>query len=249
MVKKSSDRTPQRPDQVLKDMAVTDPSSLGRLQQLRMTVTFVNKTNPKAIWLTLAAGLVVLAALVVAGVFTHSIVYLVLYIIAGLMAGTLTSMIILGQFAKRAQYTALKGQPGAAVAIVQSMRGNWTVTPTVAGNRNMDMVHRVVGRPGVILIGEGSPTGLASLISAEKKKIARIAYGRPIIELQIGEGKGQVPIRDLQRKLMTMPRALKPGDVRDLNGRLKAMPSSLQMPRGPLPQPGRMPRPPRPKAR
>lgn len=230
-------------------MAATDPASLGRFRQLSMTVTFVHKSNPKALPIVLAAGLAVLAALVVAGVFAHSIVFLVLYIIAGLMAGTLTSMTILGQYAKRAQYAALQGQPGAAVAVVQSMRGNWTVTPTIAGNRNMDMVHRVVGRPGVILIGEGSPTGLASLISAEKKKIARIAYGKPIIELQVGDGKGQVPIRELQRKLMTMPRTLKPADVRDLNGRLKAMPSSLQMPRGPLPQPGRMPKPPRPKAR
>jgi hypothetical protein len=249
MVKKPGNRTPQRPDQALRDMAAVDPASLGRLKQIGMTVTFVRKTNPKGLLITLAAGLVVFAALVVAGVFSNSIVFLVLYIIAGLLAGTLTTMTILGMYAKRGQYAALEGQMGAAVGVVQSMRGNWTVTPTVAGNRNMDMVHRVVGRPGVILIGEGSPTGLASLISAEKKKISRIAYGKPIIELQVGNGKGQVPIRELQRKLMTMPRALKPGDVRDLNGRLKAMPSSLQMPRGPMPQAGRMPKPPRPKAR
>lgn len=249
MVKKPAGRAPQRPDQALKDMAATDPASLGRIKQLAMTITFVRKTNPRAVPITLAAGLIVLAALVVLGVLSNSAALIVIYTIVGLLIGTMTSMIILGQFAKRAQYAALKGQPGAAVAVVQSMRGNWTVTPTVAGNRNMDMVHRIVGRPGVILIGEGSPTGLASLISAEKKKIARIAYGRPIIELQIGDGKGQVPIRDLQRKLMTMPRALKPADVRDLNGRLKALPSSLPTPRGPLPQSGKMPRPPRPRAR
>jgi hypothetical protein len=255
MAKKPGDRNPQQPNQALMDMAATDPASLGKLKQLVMTITFVRKSNPRALPITLAGGLVVLAALVMAGVFARSIVFLVLYIIVGLLAGTLTSMTILGQFAKRAQYDALQGQPGAAVAVVQSMsgmrgmRGNWTITPTIAGNRNMDMVHRVVGRPGVILIGEGSPAGLASLISAEKKKIARIAYGRPIIELQVGEGKGQVPIRELQRKLVRMPRALKPADVRDLNNRLKAMPSSLPLPRGPLPQPGKMPRPPRPKAR
>jgi len=230
-------------------MAAVDPASMGRLKQLSMTMSFVRKSNRKALPIMLGSGLAVLAALVIAGVFSHSIVFLVIYIILGLMAGALTSMIILGRYARTAQYAALKGQPGAAVAIVQSMRGNWTVTPTIAGNRSMDMVHRVVGRPGVILIGEGSPSGLASLLTAEKRKIARIAYGKPIIELQVGDAKGQVPIRDLQRKLMTMPRTLKAGDVRDLNNRLKSMPSSLQMPRGPMPQPGRMPKPPRPKAR
>lgn len=255
MVKKPGGRSPQQPNDALRDMAATDPASLSKLRQLAMTIRFVRKSNSRALPIILASGLAVLAALTVVGVFQRSIAFLVLYIITGLLAGTLTSMTVLGQFAKRAQYAALEGQPGAAVAIVQSMsglrgmRGNWTVTPTIAGNRNMDMVHRVVGRPGVILIGEGSPAGLATLISAEKKKISRIAYGRPIIELQVGDGKGQVPIRDLQRKLMTMPRALKAADVRDLNNRLKAMPSSLQMPRGPLPQPGKMPRPPRPKAR
>ena len=228
---------------------------MSRLKQLSVTIAFVRKSNPKALPISAAVGLVVLAALVVAGVLSHSVVFLVIYAILGVIAGVMTSMLVLGRYARTAQFAALRGQPGAAVVILQNMqnmrglRGNWTVTPTIAGNRNMDMVHRVVGRPGVILIGEGSPAGLASLLTAEKRKIARIAYGKPIIELQIGEGKGQVAIRDLQRKLMTMPRALKPAEVRDLNSRLKAMPSAPPVPKGPLPQAGRMPKPPRPKAR
>jgi hypothetical protein len=257
MVKKPGSRAAQGPNQAnqaLREMAATDPASLGRFRQLAMTITFVRKANPRALPIALAAGLVVLAALVVVGLLSSSVVLLVLYIVLGLIAGTMTAMTILGQYQKRAQYAAIEGQPGAAAHIVQNMsrmrgmRGNWTVT-TVAGNMNMDMVHRVVGRPGVILIGEGSPAGLATLISAEKKKIARIAYGKPIIELRIGNGKGQVPIRELQRKLLTLPRAIKPADVRELNNRLKAMPSSLKAPRGPMPQPGRMPKPPRPRAR
>jgi len=165
------------------------------------------------------------------------------------LAGGTTAMVLFGRYAQSAQYKAIEGQPGAAAAIVQNMRGNWTVTPAIAGNRNMDVVHRVVGRPGVILIGEGSPTGLASLLSAEKKKIARIAYAVPISEVQVGDEKGQIPVRKLQRTLMKMPRNLKPAAVTDLNNRLKALPSSLQVPRGPMPRVGRMPRPPRPRLR
>jgi len=129
------------------------------------------------------------------------------------------------------------------------MRGNWTVTPAIAANRNMDIVHRVVGKPGVILLGEGTPTGLASLLTAEKKKLGRVAYGVPVHELQVGDETGQIPLRKLQRKLMGLPRSLKPAAVTDLNNRMKALPSSLQMPRGPLPKTGRMPKPPRPRVR
>ena len=79
----------------------------------------------------------------------------------GVLLGLGTAMVLFGRYAQSAQYSAIAGQPGAAAAVVQSMRGNWTVTPAVAGNRNMDIVHRVVGRPGVVLIGEGAPNGLA----------------------------------------------------------------------------------------
>jgi len=184
--------------------------------------------------------------LVVVGLLTGQAPVLIPF---GVILGALTSMILFGRYAQSAQYKAIAGQPGAAAAVVQTMRGNWTVTPAVAGNRNMDIVHRVVGRPGVILIGEGSPTGLHSLISAEKKKIARIAYGVPISEIQVGDHNGQIPVKQLQRTLMKMPRELKPAAVNDLNNRLKALPSSLQAPRGPVPRTGRMPKPPRPKVR
>jgi hypothetical protein len=113
----------------------------------------------------------------------------------------------------------------------------------------MDVVHRAVGRPGVILVGEGSPTGLASLLSAEKKKVARVAYEVPIFEYQIGDGEGQVPISKLQRKIMRLPRNLKPDAVTDINHRLKALQPTLQAPKGPLPRNIRQPKMPRPKAR
>ena len=56
------------------------------------------------------------------------------------------------------------------------------------------MVHRAVGRAGVPG-GEGSPNRLASLLAAEKKRVSRAAYEVPIIEFQVGNGEGQVPIR------------------------------------------------------
>jgi Domain of unknown function (DUF4191) len=167
----------------------------------------------------------------------------------GVVLGLMGAMIVFGRFAQSAQYSTIAGQPGAAAAVLQSMRGNWTVTPAIAANKSMDIVHRTVGKPGVVLVGEGSPNRLPSLLAAEKKRVSRVALDVPIYDLQVGDEEGQIPIRKLQRHIMKLPRNLKGPAVLDLNYRLKALPQSLQMPKGPMPRQGRMPKAPRPKFR
>src|SRR5262249_9723592 len=208
-----------------------------------MAAGIVRKSNPRALPIVALAGIGVLAVFVIVGLFTGLLVPL---IILGVPFGLMASMIIFGRYAQSAQYKAVEGQPGAAAAIMQSMRGGWTVTPAVSANRNMDVVHRAVGRPGVVLVGEGSPNRLASLLAAEKKRVSRVAFDVPIYDLQVGDEEGQIPIRKLQRKLMRLPRNLKGPAVADLNFRLKALPQSLQAPKGPMPRTGRMPKPPSP---
>jgi hypothetical protein len=223
-----------------------DPASMGRLKQIRMVAGIVRKTNPKALPIVLGTGIGITAVVVVVAVLTG----LYFIIPLGVLAGIAAAMILFGRFAQSAQYAAIAGQPGAAAAILQSMRGNWTVTPAIAANRNMDVVHRVVGKPGVILVGEGSPSRLPGLLAAEKKRIARITYDElPIYTIQVGDEEGQIPIRRLQRHIIRLPRNLKGPAIADLNYRLKALPQSLQMPKGPMPRTGRMPKAPRPKFR
>ena len=226
--------------------AAEDLASAGRLKQIRMVAGLINKSNPKAMPITIGSGLGVLVVLVVVGLLTGLAAFL---IPLGVLLGLLVAMILFGRYSQAAQFSAIEGQPGAAAAVLQNMRGNWTVTPGIAGNRSMDIVHRAVGRPGVILIGEGSPNRLASLLAAEKKRVARVAYEVPIYEFVIGDGEGQVPISKLQRKIMRLPRQLKPAAVSDVNHRLKALQPTLQAPKGPIPRNVRQPKMPRPKAR
>lgn len=245
MAKKADGAGAKAPKKTRKN-ATGDPAKAGRLRQIAMVAGVIRRTDPKAMPIIIGSGVGILVIVVIVGLILGQLATL---IPLGVLLGLTASMLLFGRYAQSAQYKAIEGQPGAAAAVVQSMRGNWDVTPAVAGNRNMDIVHRVVGRPGVILLGEGSPNGLASLISAEKKKISRIAYGVPITDIQVGDLPGQVPVSKLQRKLMNLPKSLKPSDVNDLTARLKAMPSTLQAPRGPMPRAGRMPKPPRPKVR
>ena len=226
--------------------AAANLAGAGRLKQIRMVAGLVHRSNPRAIPITLGAGLGTMVILIVVGLLIGPAA---LFIPLGILLGVLVTVILFGRFAQSAQYSAIEGQPGAAAAVLENMRGNWTVTPAIAANRNMDVVHRVVGKPGVILVGEGSPTRLASLLAAEKKRVARVAYEVPIHEFQVGNEEGQIPIGKLQRKVMRLPRQLKPDAISDLNHRLKALQPSLQAPKGPIPRNVRQPKMPRPKAR
>jgi hypothetical protein len=223
-----------------------DPASVGRIQQIRIAAGMIRKWNPRALPIVALVGVGVLVVCVVVGLVTGLIAFLAPL---GVVGGLLGAMITFGRFAQSAQYATIEGQPGAAAAILQSMRGGWTVTPAVAANRNMDVVHRAVGKPGVVLVGEGSPSRLPGLLAAEKKRISRVAYDVPIYDLQVGNEEGQIPVRRLQRKIMRLPRNLKGQAVAELNFRLKALPASLQAPKGPVPKTGRMPKPPRPRYR
>jgi hypothetical protein len=239
-------RTSKKQEPPVAPGSAEDLAKAGRLKQMRMVAGLVHRANPRALPIIAASGLGTLVVLVVVGLLTG---LAPLLIPLGLLLGLLVAVVLFGRFAQAAQYSAIEGQPGAAAAVLENMRGNWTVTPAIAANRNMDVVHRAVGRPGVVLVGEGSPTGLASLLAAEKKRVARVAYEVPIFDYQIGDGEGQVPISKLQRKIMRLPRTLKPAAVSDLNHRLKALQPSLQAPKGPTPRNVRQPKMPRPKMR
>jgi hypothetical protein len=223
-----------------------DPASMGRIKQLRMAAGMIRQSNRWALPIVALVGIGVLVVCLVVGLATGLLAVL---LPLGVLGGFLAAMIVFGRYAQSAQYAAIEGQPGAAAAILQTMRGGWTVTPAVAANRNLDVVHRAVGKPGVVLVGEGSPSRLPGLLAAEKKRVSRVALDVPIYDMQVGNEKGQVPVRQLQRKIMRLPRNLKGQAVAELNFRLKALPQSLQAPKGPMPKSGRMPKPPRPRYR
>jgi Domain of unknown function (DUF4191) len=231
---------------VVDNNSAEDLAKAGRLKQIRLVASLINQQNRKALPIVAGSAVGIIVVFVLVGLFTGTAAFL---IPLGVLLGLLAATILFGRFAQRAQFSAIEGQPGAAAAVMQSMRGNWTVTPAVTANRNMDVVHRTVGRPGVILVGEGAPSRVAGLLAAEKKKTARVAHDVPIFEFQVGNGEGQIPVSQLQRKIMRLPRNLRPAAVSDLNYRLKALQPAMQMPKGPLPKGARQPKMPRPKVR
>jgi hypothetical protein len=224
---------------VVDQYSADELQNAGRLKQVRMVAKLINQQNRRALPIVFGSAALVIVVLVVIGLVTG---LLAIFIPIAVLLGVLAAMVLFGRFAQQAQYAAIDGQLGAAAAVLQSMPGDWNVTPAVAGNRTMDVVHRAVGRAGVVLVGEGVPARVTQLLAAERKKTERVAHGVPINEFQVGAGEGQIPVSKLQRKITSLPRALKPPAVSDLNYRLKALQPSMQMPKGPLPKGARTPR-------
>ena len=224
--------------------SAADLQNAGRIKQMRMVAKLVNTQDKRALPIIIGSAVGIIVVFVVIGLLTGLVAFMAP---VGVLLGLLAAMILFGRFAQRAQYSAIDGQLGAAAAVMQSMPGDWNVTPAVAGNRTMDVVHRAVGRGGVVLVGEGVPSRVAQLITAEKKRTERVAHGVPIHEFQVGTGDGQIPVSKLQRKITTLPRQLKPAAVSDLNYRLRALAPSMQMPKGPIPKGARQPKMPKPR--
>lgn len=144
--------------------------------------------------------------------------------------------------ASTAAYKSIEGQAGAGASVLMAIRKGWTTTPAVAVNRNQDMVHRSVGRPGIVLVGEGG-SSVRQLLSDERKKTERFAPGVPISELIVGNSEGQVKLSKIQKRLKKMPKKLSPAQLREVRNRLKAVGGlSMPIPKGPLPKNVKVPK-------
>jgi hypothetical protein len=147
-------------------------------------------------------------------------------------------MIVFGRRAQKAQYAQIEGRPGAAAAALNTLRKGWKVEPGIAFNKNQDLVHRVVGPPGIVLIGEGSPNRLKSLLATERRKHERVASETPIFEVISGDSEGAVPVPKLARHVTKLGRNIKPAEMTDVLMRLKALDanrSNIPLPKGPVP--------------
>ena len=147
------------------------------------------------------------------------------------------------RLASSAAYASIEGQPGAGASVLMSIRKGWTVTPAVSVNKAQDMVHRAVGKSGIVLVAEGG-FGVRTLLNDEKKKMERFAPGVPVYEILVGTSEGQGSVRKLQRAMKKFPKKLSTVQVRELRARLKAVGGmNIALPKGPMPKNLRMPKP------
>jgi hypothetical protein len=205
----------------------------GQVRMIKQAYTLTRKNDPRLPWIMLIAFVVVAGLIELVGIlFGSPFLFLPLAIIAGGLA----ALILFGRRAQGSAYRQVEGQPGAAAWVLEGMRGDWRVTSGVAGTAQMDAVHRVLGRPGVILVAEGVPGRVRGLLAQEKKKVARIVGDTPIYDIVVGDDEGQVPLRKLSAHVMKLPRNLTAAEVNALGRRISALGGSrMPVPGGPLP--------------
>jgi heme exporter protein D len=213
-------------------------SFFGRLKQIGMVFSFTAKRDRLFLPLVIVAAVVPLALAGVVIAIGASLVWLAV----GIMAALLAVMIVLNLRSNKAMMREAESQPGAAASIVETMRGDWRVTPAVASTTNFDMVHLVISRAGVILLGEGNPQRVRSLISQEKRRLSKVIGSADMRDIIIGKGEGEVPLAKLRTTLTKLPRTITGKDVNALDKRLKALAARPQLPKGAIPKNMRPPK-------
>lgn len=154
----------------------------------------------------------------------------------------LISFIVFTRAATSSAYASIEGQQGAAASVLMSIRKGWTVDTAVNVNRHQDMVHRAVGKAGIVLVGEGRE-GVKILLNDERKRMERVAPGVPVHAFICGEQQDQVSIRKLQGKMKKFPKKLSTTQLRELRARIKSVGGmNVPLPKGPMPKNIKLPK-------
>ena len=211
----------------------------SRRSQIAASYRMTKQADPRI-------GLILLLTFVVAGGIAYLLTWLLLGgwifpVLNGILIGLLAALIVFGRRAQASAYKQIEGQPGAAAAALGMLRRGWKTDPAVGFNKNQDIVHRVVGPPGVVLVGEGNPTRLKGLLANERRKHERVLSETPIFEVICGDPAQHpeaVPVSKLVKHVTKLGRNLKPAQITDVLARLRALDanrSNIPLPKGPIP--------------
>jgi len=215
------------------------PKKQSQLAVVKDAYKLVKKNSPLAvIWCLLVFALVLTFGVIIGNNLGHPIY-------AGfitLPVAFLAAFFLFTRYANVAAYASIEGQIGAGASVLMSIRRGFVTTPAVNVNRDQDMVHRVSGKAGIILVGEGG-FGVKTLMQDERRKMERFLSGVPITEVVVGDGQGQVTVRKLQKHLKKLPKKLNTVQLREVRARLRSVGGlNMPMPKGPMPTNQRIPR-------
>lgn len=217
------------------------PDKMKRRQQIAATYQMA-KRDDRWLGLILLGTFVVFAALGFL-VFTllpgGGVLGWVLSGVGAFMSGLLATALVFGRRAQASAYRQMDGRLGAAANALAMLRRQWKVDQAVGFTKQQDLVHRAVGPPGIVLVGEGgSSARVRQLLATERRKHERVASEAPIHEVIAGNGEGAVPLPQLVRHVRKLGRKVRPAEITDILSRLRALDanrSNIPLPKGPIP--------------
>lgn len=214
----------------------TNPADWGTIRQFREVFKYTKESDPALPWKLAGAFAATLVVFIVIGLFIKP---LIMWIITGILAGFAVAMLLFSRYAKQGAYKRYRDQPGSAeVAFADLPKKAWNITPAYTGTRQGEVVHRLVGRPGIVLVGEGEPGRLHKLLESEVKRHEQVAYGVEVTVIEMGDRPGQVKLEKLAKAIRKLPKRIDAVQVEETVSRLKAldnMRGKVPIPKGPLP--------------
>jgi hypothetical protein len=215
------------------------PAKQSQLAVIKDAYKLVKKESPSGIVIPILSFFVVAAIGIGIGISIGHPIYLGFI---SLPLAFLVAFFLFTRFANTAAFASIEGQLGAGASVLMSIKRGFITTPAVSVSRNQDMVHRVSGKAGIILVGEGTQA-VRALIQDERKKMERFLSGVPVTEVLVGENAGQVSIRKLHKHLKKLPKKLSTAQLREVRARLRSVGGlNIPMPKGPMPTSAKMPR-------
>lgn len=180
------------------------------------------RTYPAIPWILLGTAALVIAVSLLAAWLTKT--PWIGWLVVGVMGSFTAMLAILNFLARRALFAQVEETTGAVkVALSQIQRGWIIPEQPVAYTREQDLVWRIVGRPGVVLISEGPSSRVRGLMQAEAKRVNKVMRNVPVHQIQVGRDQGQIALRDFQRKLRKLKNTLTSEEVPQVSARINAL--------------------------
>jgi hypothetical protein len=200
----------------------------GRFKQLLQVYKVTAKNDPSSVWVSLLGFLIAVAIGLSLGyfVFGGEPWSFTLWTISGVTSGILVAMIIMSRRAERSAYKQIEGQAGAVSAVLNSqIRRSWRANPTpiAISPKTRDAVYRMIGRPGVVLIGEGESARVGQMLQDEARKVHRITPGVTIHQIKVTQDNSGVRLYKLLKTVYKLKKSLRRAEVTAVANRLESL--------------------------
>jgi hypothetical protein len=214
------------------------PKEDGRIKQMWQVFQMTRRYDKNIVLLLVLSILVPVAiGLVLALLLSDGNGFVIaMWVVAGVLAGILIALVVLGRRAEAAAYGQIAGQPGAVGAVLRSsLKRSWrgSEMPVAVNGKTQDAVYRAVGRGGVVLIGEGPKSRTTRMLEDERRKVLRVLPNVPVTFLHVGPDDDSVPLHKVPARLNRIKPNLTKPEVLAVSNRLTSLGSgNLPIPKG-----------------
>ena len=217
-------------------MAKKEKNSDGRFAQIWRVWKLTAQTDKTAIPVSLAAGIGALVVGVLLGFITGATPLTIsVYSVLGVLGGVVTFSAVLSRRAEKVAYARIEGQPGAVGAILSTIiKRGWSGTeePVAINAKSQDLIYRISGRGGIVIIAEGHRSSVSRLVEEEKRRLSKVAAGVPTTVLWVCGDGHSLGLADLGKTVFKLKKVVRSADLGEINRRLSTMRLNVPVPKG-----------------